>query len=300
MNRRSTRAGFGEALLKLAQKDERIVVISADLAESMQVADFAKRYPRRFFEVGVAEQNAIGLAAGLALAGKIPFVCSFASFSPGLNWGQIRQSVCLNGANVKIVGGHAGLATGPDGASHQMLEDVALMRALPGMSVFAPMDYFQAQKITEHLVGRNGPCYLRLTRSETTIWPDHDFRPEKAEILQAGKKLTLVGFGPILAETAFKFKNELKDAEIINCPVLKPFDAETVIASAQKTGRVITIEDHQLVGGLGSIVGESLARAGIGVKFSSIGMDDSFGESAPNFQELWEKYLWSKMNSSLG
>jgi len=296
---KSTRDGFGKALLEIAKKEPSVVVVGTDLAESTRVKAFAKNFPGRFFEVGVAEQNAAGVAAGLALSGKTVFLCSFASFSPGLNWGQIRQSICMNKAHVIIVGSHAGLATGPDGATHQALEDVALMRVLPEMKVFVPLDYRQTKRITRELVKIKGPSYLRLARPATLLWPDHPFEVGKAEVLKEGNGITLIGCGPVLVETMTVFAKELKAAEIINCPSIKPFDENTILVSARKTQKVITIEDHQKIGGLGSVVAEVLAKNAVNAKLIPIGTDDTFGESAKNHLELWEKYLFAPLRAAL-
>jgi len=297
---RSTRDGFGKILLRLAAKESRIVVVSADLASSMRVKEFAERYPQRFFEVGVAEQNAAGVAAGLSLEGKVVFLVSFACFSPGLNWGQIRQSICLNNANVKIIGGHGGLATGVDGATHQSLEDIALMRVLPQMKVFVPLDYNQTKKIMGVVVREEGPCYVRLTRPDTAIWDDHPFKMGKAEILKRGSKLTLIGCGPVLAETIVRFKKELRGVEVINCPTIKPLDEKRILVSVRKTKQVITIEDHQKDGGLGSVVAELLAENKVGARLIRFGVEDKFGESARDFHQLWERYLWKPLERELG
>ncbi len=299
MRFKSTRDGFGEVLLQLAARQKKVVVVSVDLASSMRVNEFARRYPDRFFEAGVAEQNAAGIAAGLALAGKIPFLVSFACFSPSLNWGQIRQSICLNNTNVKIIGGHGGLATGADGATHQALEDIALMRVLPQMKVFVPLDYYQTKKITNKVVKIEGPCYLRLTRPETVVFKDHPFKVGEPEILQRGRKLTLIGCGPILAETMIRFKNELQEIEIINCSTIKPIDGRKILTSVRKTKRVITLEDHQKTGGLGSLVAEILAENGLEARLTRIGVGDRFGESARDFRELWQEYLWKPLLAEL-
>jgi len=297
---RSTRDGFGKTLLKLAAKELRIVVVSVDLASSMRVKEFAERYPQRFFEVGVAEQNAAGIAAGLSLENKIVFLVSFACFSPGLNWGQVRQSICLNNANVKIIGGHGGLATGVDGATHQALEDIALMRVLPRMKVFVPLDYNQTRRITETVVREKGPCYIRLTRPDTVVWDDHPFKMGEVEILKRGSKLTLIGCGPVLAETIVRFKKELGGVEVINCPTIKPLDAKRILVSIRKTKRAVTIEDHQKDGGLGSAVAELLVENKARVRLLRFGVENKFGESARDFHQLWERYLWKPLGRELG
>ncbi len=300
MKQKSTRDAFGEELIKQAKRDLRIVVVSADLASSVRVSLFAQKYPNRFCELGVAEQNAAGVAAGLALGGRIPFLVTYACFSPALNWGQIRQSVCLNNANVKIVGSHGGLATGADGATHQALEDIALMRVIPNMKIFTPLDFNETKKIVRSMIKDEGPCYLRLTKPETVIYPSHSFEIGQSQVLKRGTRATLIGYGPILAETISYFEKELTGIEIINCPTLKPLEAENIIRSIEKTRKVITLEDHQITGGLGSLVAEIIAENKINAKLTRIGMNDQFGESARNYKELWEKYLWGPLKETLG
>lgn len=296
---KSTRDAFGQELLKQAEKEPRIVVVSADLASSLRVERFARKFPKRFYEVGVAEQNAAGVAAGLALGGKIPFLVSFACFSPALNWGQIRQSIALNNANVKIVGSHAGLSTGPDGATHQALEDIALMRVLPNLKLFAPLDFNETKKVVRSLVKDEGPAYLRLTRPETVIYPSHSFEIGQPQVLKRGRSVTLIGYGPILAETISHFEKELIGVEVINCPTIKPLEPEIIIRSIEKTKKVITLEDHQIIGGLGSAVAEIIAENKINTRLTRIGMNDKFGESARNYKKLWERYLWQPLKEAL-
>jgi len=299
VKQKSTRDAFGEELFKQANREPRVVVVSADLASSMRVRLFARRYPARFFEVGVAEQNAASVAAGLALGGKIPFLVSFACFSPTLNWGQIRQSICLNNANVKIVGSHGGLATGADGATHQALGDIALMRILPGVKVFAPLDFNQTKQIVRTMIKDDGPSYLRLVKPETIVYPSHPFKLGQAEILKRGTRATLVGCGPILTETINRFEKKLIGVEIINCSTIKPLDTERIIRSINKTKKVITIEDHQIIGGLGSAVAEIMAENKLRAKLTRVGVNDCFGESARDFRLLWEEYLWEPLKKAL-
>jgi len=296
---KSTRDAFGEELFKQAAREPRIVIVSVDLASSLRVDKFARRFPKRFYEIGVAEQNAAGVAAGLALGGKIPFLVSFACFSPSLNWGQIRQSIALNKANVKIIGSHGGLATGPDGATHQALEDIALMRVLPNMKVFAPLDFNETKKVVREMIKDEGPCYLRLTRPDTIVYPSHSFQAGKPQVLKRGRNATLIGFGPILAETIDRFEKELTGIEVINCPTLKPLEPEIIIRSIEKTKKVITLEDHQINGGLGSIVAEIMAENKLKRSLIRIGMNDQFGESARDYKELWKKYLWTPLKEAL-
>jgi len=301
MIEKSVRDGFGEGLVKLAKKNPEVVVVSADLASSTRVSDFARKFPSRFFEVGVAEQNAASLAAGLALGEKTVFLTSFACFSPGLNWGQIRQSICLNKAKVIIVGSHAGLATAPDGATHQALEDIGLMRSLPEMTVVSPIDYTQAKKAVKVLAKIDGPVYLRLSRPSTPVLkPASGFDFGKLETLKSGTRATIIGTGPILAYlvTSEKYQTLLKDIRVINCHTIKPID-KAAIKKACDTQKTITLEDHQIIGGLGSAVAEIIAENNINTTLTRIGMRDKFGESARDHLELWEKYYFAKLKQEL-
>ncbi len=295
MDLRSTRDGFGKALLELG-KNLKVVVLSADLSSSTRAEEFAKAYPERFLNLGVAEQNLIGVSAGLALSGKIVFATSFACFSPSLNWAQIRQSVCYGQVNVKIIGSHGGLATGPDGAIHQALEDIALMRVLPKITIVEPIDYQQAYQATLKIADIEGPAYLRLHRPKTSpVLLEIPFEIGQAQVIQEGKKKTLIGSGPILAHFVSSFSERTKGWEIINCHTIKPLDKKTIINSVKKTGEAMTLEDHQTIGGLGSAISEVLAEEGLNVKLRRLGVEDSFGESARDHLELWEKYIFSKL-----
>lgn len=289
---KSTRDAFGEVLLDLAKTKKDIVVISADLAESTRVDKFAKKYPTRFFEVGVAEQNMLGVASGLALAGKIPFATSFAAFSPGRNWDQLRISVCYSNTNVKIVSTHSGLAVGADGASHQALEDIAITRVLPNLTVIAPIDYEQTKKAIKEITKYKGPVYLRLTRQKSPVitTTKTPFQIGKANILQAGSDITIIGCGPILYEalTAARELNKKISVEIIDLHTIKPLDSATILRSVKKTKKLITLEDHQVAGGLGSAVTEMLAQK-FPVPTTMIGVQDTFGESGQSAM-LWKKY----------
>lgn len=290
---KSTRDGFGEAMLELGKKNKDVVVVSADLAESTRVDKFAKKYPSRFIEVGVAEQNAMGVATGLALSGKIPYVASFGVFSPGRNWDQLRVSVCYTNANVKIIGSHTGLSVGEDGASHQALEDIAITRVLPNMTVLAPADFIETKKATLAAAKINGPVYIRFARQNsplinTTKTP---FSIGKANILRSGTDITIVACGPVIAE-ALKAANTLEKekikVEIINSHTIKPLDKQTILKSVKKTKKLITLEDHQIAGGLGSAVVEMLAGE-YPVPTIMLGVNNTFGESGKP-DELWEKY----------
>ena len=296
---KSTRDAYGETLLTLAKTNKDIVVISADLAESTRINKFAKKYPRRFFEVGVAEQNMLGIAAGLASAGKIAFASSFASFSPGRNWDQLRVSICYSKINVKIVSTHSGLAVGADGATHQALEDIAITRVLPNIIIIAPIDYEETKKATKAITKINKPVYLRLTRQNSPLITTNKtpFQIGKANILQNGKDITLIGCGPILYEAliaAKKLKKQNISVEIINLHTIKPLDIATIIRSVKKTKKLITLEEHQVAGGLGSAVVEMLAQK-YPVPTKMIGVQDAFGESG-QADKLWKKYKLNHEN----
>lgn len=296
----ATRDGFGQGLLEAAEANPQIVGLCADLTASMRMTDFEKEFPARFIQVGVAEQNLIGTAAGLALGGKIPFAASFAAFSPGRTFDQIRVSVAYSNLNVKIVGGHAGLATGPDGASHQMLEDIAMMRALPNMAVIQPCDAQQARQAVHALAAHPGPAYLRLSRPKvkTITKESSDFQIGKAQTLKQGVDITIITSG-ITTQLAWEAVNQLSknglSARLLNMHTIKPLDTQKMIDAANETKGIITIEDHQVSGGLGTAVAEALQAAFVAkqikkmVPLKIIGVEDSFGESG-EWQELYEKY----------
>lgn len=288
---KSTRDGFGEALLELGKKNKDVVVVSADLAESTRVHHFAKRYPERFVEVGVAEQNMMGVAAGLAWEGKIPFTASFGAFSPARNWDQLRISVCYSNNNVKIVATHTGLSVGPDGASHQMLEDIAITRCLPNLVVLAPADFNETKLATLAAAKHLGPVYMRLTRPNSPIFTNGQFAIGQAQILVPGQNMTIIGAGPILYEAllaAHELAKQKIKVEVINCASIKPLDKNTILRSVKKTKRVITLEDHQVMGGLGSAIAELLSEY-LPVPIKMIGVRDQFGRSG-QAEELWNKY----------
>ncbi len=278
------RAGFGQALLAVGQTDTSVVALCADLTDSTKMGAFAKSYPERFVEVGVAEQNLVTLAAGMALAGKTPFVSSYAAFSPGRNWEQIRTTICLNETNVKIIGSHAGVSVGPDGATHQMLEDIALMRVLPHMTVVVPADAVEAEKATRAIAATKGPAYLRLAREKSPVvtTAKTPFALGKAQVLRQGTDATIVACGlmvyqALVAAEQLATKHKL-EVEVINAAVIKPLDTTTIVASACKTGAVLTAEEGQIAGGLGGAVAEALAEHHP-VPMARIGMADRFGES---------------------
>ncbi|HEX5475114.1 MAG TPA: transketolase C-terminal domain-containing protein [Vicinamibacterales bacterium] len=287
VDREAIRVGFGRGLVEAGRRDARLVALCADLTESTKMDGFAKAFPDRFVEVGVAEQNLVTVAAGMALAGKIPFVSSYAAFSPGRNWEQIRTTICLNQTNVKIVGSHAGVSVGPDGATHQMLEDIALMRVLPNMRVVVPCDSVEAEKATLALAASDGPAYLRLAREPTPIVTTAatPFSLGSAQVLREGTDLTLVACGPMVYQ-ALVAANELSvrgiGAEVINCATVKPLDHLTILASVRKTRVVMTAEEAQVAGGLGGAVAELLGEHEP-LPLIRAGMRDQFGESGdPN------------------
>lgn len=293
---KSTRDGFGEALIELGKKNKEVVVVSADLAESTRIHYFAKRYPGRFVEVGVAEQNMMGVATGLALEGKIPFATSFGVFSPGRNWDQLRVSVCYSKANVKIIASHTGLSVGPDGASHQALEDIAITRCLPNLVVLAPADFNETKQATLAAAKHQGPVYIRFARQASPVFTlaSTSFKIGQAQVLTSGQDITIIGVGPILYEAILAARELAKKGikvEVINCASIKPLDKKTILRSVKKTGAVITLEDHQAMGGLGSAIAELLSE-NLPTPMKLMGVDDQFGRSG-QAEELWQKYKLS-------
>ncbi len=283
IEQKATRDGFGEALLYLGETDPRVVALTGDLKESTRVEAFANKYPDRFIECGVAEQNMMGVAAGLALAGKVPYVASYATFSPGRNWDQLRVSVCYSQANVKVIGAHTGVSVGPDGATHQALEDIAITRVLPNITVIQPIDSLESYKATVAMNYLVGPAYLRLTREKTPIitLEDTPFQIGKAEILKEGKDVTLIGAGPILyngIKAAIELEKENIHVLVINSHTIKPLDEKTILWAAKLTRSVVTLEEHQVVGGLGSSISEYLSQ-NYPVPMEMIGMPNTFGQS---------------------
>jgi transketolase len=285
MGGKATRVAFGEALLKVAAKNDRVVVINADLAKSTNTVKFVERYPDRSFNVGVAEANMIGIGAGLALEGWIPFICTFAIFVAG-RFETIRVSVAYNHANVKIVGTHTGIGIGEDGYSQMGLEDIALMRSLPNMSVIQPGDAIETERAVEYMVEHQGPVFLRLTRQkvEDVNPPDYRFEFGKGVIVDAargeGRDLTIMATGGTVynaREAARELRSQGLDVRAVNIHTLKPIDEELILDSIQRSGRILTVEDHGLRGGLGSAVCEVVAERGEGV-VRRIAVRD-FGES---------------------
>lgn len=277
------RKGFGRGLLEAGKRDENVVAACADLTDSTQMSLFAKEFPERFVEIGVAEQNLVTVGSGLAAMGKVPFVSSYAAFSPGRNWEQIRTTICLNDRPVKIIGSHAGVSVGPDGATHQMLEDIALMRVLPNMVVIAPGDSIEAEKATLALALDSRPAYMRLAREATPIitTAQTPFEIGKAYVYSTGADITLIATGAMtyqaLVAAEMLYKDGI-DAEVVHVPTIKPLDNVTILQSVQKTKAVITIEEAQIIGGLGGAIAELLSEE-FPTKMKRLGMKDRFGES---------------------
>lgn len=292
---RPIRDGYGEGLVIAARENPNVVALCADLTESTRTQEFARQFPERFIELGVAEQNMATIAAGLGVSGKIPFVASYATFSPGRNWEQIRTTIAYNDSNVKIAGHHAGISVGPDGATHQATEDIAMMRALPNMQVIVPCDAIEARKATLAAARTWGPVYLRFQREKTPIMTTEEtsFTPGRAEVLWQSKKpdVLIVGCGAVLYNAllaARKLEKEKIGVIVLNCHTIKPIDAKQIIELAKRTGAVVTVEEHQVHGGLGGAVAEVLAEH-YPVPIEFIGMQNTFGESGEP-KELIKKY----------
>lgn len=288
-----TRQGYGEGLVELGKTNPNVVVLCADISDSTKSGMFRDAYPERFIETGIAEQNMMGLAAGLALSGKIPFVSTYAVFCPGVNWSQIRVLVGQNNANVKLTGAHAGVSVGPDGMSHQALEDMALVRCLPGMIVLAPCDSIETKKATLAAAKYKGPVYLRFAREATPVFTTDKtpFKIGKAEIFRDGKDVAIIGCGPLLYNAlvaAEKLAKEKIDVMVINNHTIKPIDEKTTIAAAKKCKAVVTVEEHQVMGGMGSAIAEVIVK-NFPVPIEMIGMQDKWGQSGQP-EELIEYY----------
>jgi transketolase len=277
------RAGFGRGLKIAGETNDKIVALCADLTDSTKMSDFKEAFPDRFIQVGVAEQNLVTVASGLARAGKIPFTSSYAAFSPGRNWEQIRTTIALNDQPVKVIGSHAGVSVGPDGATHQMLEDIALMRVLPNMIVLAPGDSIEAEKATRAIAENAKPSYMRLAREKTPIFSTEEspFEVGKAYVLREGHDITLLGTGTMtyqLLVAAKKLEERGIYAEVVHVPTVKPLDEETIIVSVRKTGRALTAEEAQMAGGFGGAVAELLGDK-LPTPLRRVGMQNRFGES---------------------
>lgn len=300
LDQQPTRNGYGTGLVQAADENPNVVALCADLTESTRTEAFAKKYPQRFVEMGVAEQNMASVAAGMSLMGKIPYIASYAMFSPGRSWEQIRTTICYNEVNVKIVGAHAGVSVGPDGATHQAIEDMAIMRPIANMAVFSPCDAVEARKITYMVSKFYGPAYIRYAREKTPVFTTDDTPYElgKAQIFwtepgwnpstgsgQEKPDVAIISCGPLTHNAilaAAELEKEGMNVRVVNNPSVKPMDEETVVQAAADAGAVVTVEEHQVAGGMGSAVAEILARQ-YPVPMEFIGVQNRFGESGePN------------------
>lgn len=290
---KDTRSGFGAGLLEAGRQNENVVALCADLIGSLKMNDFIKEFPERFFQIGIAEANMMGIAAGLTIGGKVPFTGTFANFSTGRVYDQIRQSIAYSDKNVKIAASHAGLTLGEDGATHQILEDIGLMKMLPGMTVINPCDYNQTKAATIAVAKHHGPVYLRFGRPVVPIFTpeDQEFVIGKAITLNEGNDVTIVATGHLVWE-AIQAGEQLEklgvDAEIINIHTIKPLDEEAILSSVRKTGCVVTAEEHNRLGGLGDSIAQLLAKT-LPTPQEYVAVDDSFGESGTPAQ-LMDKY----------
>lgn len=290
----ATRESYGNTLVEIGKEKKEVVVLDADLAAATKTAIFKKAFPDRFFDCGIAEGNMIGIAAGLAAAGKLPFVSSFAMFAAGRAFEQVRNSVGYPHLNVKIGATHAGITVGEDGASHQCNEDLGLMRLIPGMVVVCPSDAIEAEAAVRAAAEYDGPVYLRFGRSTVPVfndWEGYSFALGKGIRLRDGEDVTLVANGICVAaclQAAEMLEKDGIDAEVINIHTLKPLDEDIIVESAKKTGHIITVEEHSVIGGLGSAVCDAVCRR-YPVKVSTLGMQDQFGESG-SAKALLEKY----------
>lgn len=292
-NKMATREAYGKALVKLGKINEDVVVLDADLSKSTKTNDFLKAYPNRFFNMGIAEQNLVGAACGLATAGKIPFASTFAMFATGRAFEVIRNSVCYPKLNVKICATHAGITVGEDGGSHQSVEDISLMRSIPNMTVVVPADGVEAEKMIFAAADFNGPMYVRLGRSAvpTIFEEDYNFEIGKGVVLREGNDATIIACGIMVNEALIAadiLKEENINVRVINMSTIKPIDTEIIIKAAKETKAIVTAEEHSIIGGLGSAISEVVSE-NCHIKVKRVGVNDSFGESGtPN--ELLEKY----------
>jgi transketolase len=290
---KDTRSGFGEGLLEIGRQNKEVVALCADLTGSLKMDAFAAEFSERFFQVGIAEANMIGMAAGMTIGGKIPYTGTFANFSTGRVYDQIRQSVAYSNKNVKICASHAGLTLGEDGATHQILEDIGMMKMLPNMTVIVPADFNQTKQATIAIAQHEGPVYLRFGRPSVPIFvkPDAKFTIGKADVLIEGTDVSIIACGHLVwksIEAARELAQMGISAEVINLHTIKPFDEEAVLRSVAKTGCVVSAEEHMINGGLGDSIAQALARK-LPAPQEYVGVNDSFGESGTP-EELMRKY----------
>lgn len=279
----ATRESYGKALLELGKKNPAVVALDADLSGSTKTKVFGKEFPERFFNIGIAEQDMMGVAAGLSLTGKIPFASTFAVFATGRAWEQIRQSICYPNLNVKVVASHAGITVGEDGGSHESVEDIALMRAIPGMTVIVPADGTETEKAVMAMGSYVGPTYIRVGRAKTEVIYDesYDFKVGKANVLRTGRDVTIIACGimvPMALRAAAELETEGVYAGVINMSTIKPLDVEAIVTAAKETGAIVTAEEHSIIGGLGGAVAEVLSE-NCPVPMKRVGVKDTFGSS---------------------
>jgi len=294
LEKKPSRDGFGKGLVELGEKDENIWVLTADVSGSTRTNWFADRFPKRFVQIGVAEQNMAGVAAGIAACGKTVFLSAYGVFSPGRNWDQLRVSVCYNDVPVVFHASHTGLTVGPDGASHQALEDIAMIRALPNLTILVPSDMNQVRKATLAAAAQKKPAYIRSCREKMPVFTTEEtpFEIGKANVYREGKDVAIFACGPIVHESlkaAAELEKKGISCAVVDCHTIKPIDEETIKEMAKKTGLIITIEEHQITGGLGGAVAEVLAEAGCPGKLVRHGVQNRFGESGPAL-DLLAKY----------
>ena len=293
LDNKDTRSGFGEGLHELGKRNSEVVALCADLTGSLKMNAFEKDFPERFFQVGIAEANMMGIAAGMTIGGKIPFTGTFANFSTGRVYDQIRQSIAYSKKNVKICASHAGLTLGEDGATHQILEDIGMMKMLPNMTVVVPCDFNQTKQATIAIADHDGPVYLRFGRPKMPVFvkPDAQFVIGKADTILEGTDVTIIACGHLVwksIEAAEQLKAQGISAEVINMHTIKPLDEEAILKSVAKTGCVVTAEEHMIAGGLGESVAQVLTRKHLAPQ-EFVAVNDSFGESG-NPMELMNKY----------
>ena len=293
IQQKPTRDGYGTGVVNAALRHSEVVVLCADLTESTRSVEFKKRFPERFVQMGVHEQLLAALAAGMAMGGKIPYITSYAMFCPGRAWEQVRTNICLNEANVKIIGSHAGISVGPDGATHQAIEDIAIMRPIPNITIIAPCDAIEARKATEAIAEINGACYVRFAREKTPVFTTDatPFQIGKATTFREGKDVAIIACGPLVykaLQAAEQLKKNKINAMVVNCHTIKPLDVKAIVAAAEQCKAVVTVEEHQITGGLGGAVAECLAtNRPTPIEF--VGVPNVFGESGePN--ELLEHF----------
>lgn len=287
------RDGYGDGVVEAGEKNKNVVVLCCDLTESTRSLAFKKKFPERFVEMGIAEQNMAGIAAGMAYSGKIPYIASYATFSPGRNWDQVRVSICYSMANVKIIGAHAGISVGPDGATHQALEDIAITRCLPNMTIIVPCDYWEAMKATLAIAEVNRPFYMRFGREKVPVVTTDQtpFQIGRAETFRNGREVTVIACGSLVYESliaAEQLSNEGIDVKVINCHTIKPIDEKIILEAAKETGAIVTAEEHQVHGGLGSAVAEIVSKH-YPVPIEYVAIMDRFGESGEP-DELMSKF----------